>query len=152
MIILSLDLGTNTGWKIGDREVSVSGVANFGNSRFDGGGVRFLKFIKFLDDMHENTRMRPELVTFEEVRRHAATDAAHVYGGFWSHLMAWCEKNGIPCTAVPVGTIKKYATGKGNASKTDMIVAMQAKGFKPRDDNEADAQALWEYSQETFGR
>lgn len=150
MIILALDLGTDTGWKIGDREVSVSGTQNFGNTRFDGGGVRFVKFIKFLDQI-ASEKMRPDLVVFEEVRRHLGVDAAHTYGGFWSHLMAWCEKQKIPYTAVPVATIKKFATGKGNASKTDMIVAAQDRGWQPADDNEADAMWLWEYSQKEFG-
>ena len=39
-------------------------------------------------------------------------------------------------------TIKKHATGKGNAGKDAVIAAMRAAGFKPSDDNEADALAL----------
>ncbi len=31
------------------------------------------------------------------------------------HLTAWCEHHNIPYQGVPVGTIKKHATGKGNA-------------------------------------
>jgi hypothetical protein len=38
---------------------------------------------------------------------------------------------------VSVGTIKHHATGKGNASKQDVISSLQAKGYHPRDDNEA---------------
>ena len=53
-------------------------------------------------------------------------DAAHAYGGFMAHLTAWCEHHNIPYAGVPVGTIKKHATGKGNASKDLMIGA--AKG------------------------
>jgi Holliday junction resolvasome RuvABC endonuclease subunit len=41
-----------------------------------------------------------------------------------------------------VGTIKKHATGKGNASKEEMIAAARAKGFNPTDDNQADALML----------
>jgi Holliday junction resolvasome RuvABC endonuclease subunit len=43
---------------------------------------------------------------------------------------------------VPVGTIKKHATGKGNAGKHDVIAAMRAMGHPVADDNEADALAL----------
>ena len=81
-------------------------------------------------------------VYFEEVRRHASTDAAHVYGGLMATLTAWCEQNNIPYQGVPVGTIKKHATGKGNADKAAMIEAMQALGHPVTDDNEADALAL----------
>ncbi|MCX8006193.1 MAG: hypothetical protein N2688_14785, partial [Burkholderiaceae bacterium] len=43
---------------------------------------------------------------------------------------------------VPVGTIKRFATGRGNADKAAMIAAVRARGFAPADDNEADAIAL----------
>ena len=83
-----------------------------------------------------------ELVVFEEVRRHAGVDAAHAYGGFMGQLTAWCEHHQIPYQGIPVGTIKKHATGRGNASKEEMIEAIRAKGHNPDDDNEADAIAL----------
>jgi len=83
-----------------------------------------------------------DAVYFEEVRRHAGVDAAHAYGGFLAHLTAWCEHHQIPYQGVPVGTIKKHATGKGNANKDAMISSARALGFDPQDDNEADALAL----------
>lgn len=73
-------------------------------------------------------------------------DAAHAYGGFMAHLTAWCEHHQIPYQGVPVGTIKKHATGKGNASKAEMIAAAQARGFTPADDNHADALALLDWA------
>ena len=48
----------------------------------------------------------------------------------------------MPYQGVPVGTIKRFATGKGNADKAAMIAAMRARGYLPADDNEADAIAL----------
>ena len=150
MIILSLDLGTHCGWKIGDRTFTLSGVWEFGNSRFEGGGMRFVKFRKALIDLTE--KLTPDLVVYEEVRRHLSTDSAHVYGGLQATLTAWCETTGLPYQSVPVQTIKKFATGRGNASKTDVIAAMQSWGLQPRDDNEADAMALWEYAQTEFSR
>ena len=81
-------------------------------------------------------------VYFEEVRRHAGVDAAHVYGGLMATLTAWCEAHGVAYAGVPVGTIKKHATGKGNADKAAMVAAMQALGHYPANDDEADALAL----------
>ncbi len=86
---------------------------------------------------------------FEEVRRHFSTDAAHAYGGFLATLTAWCEHHQIPYQGVPVGTIKKHATGKGNASKEDVIAAIRARGHAPVDDNEADALALLHWAIQT---
>jgi Holliday junction resolvasome RuvABC endonuclease subunit len=57
-------------------------------------------------------------------------------------LAAVCEELGVKCTGVPVGTIKKFATGRGNASKEEMIAAAKSRGFEPVDDNEADALAI----------
>lgn len=87
-----------------------------------------------------------DAVYFEEVRRHVGVDAAHAYGGFMAHLTAWCEHHQIPYQGVPVGTIKKHATGKGNASKDAMIAAARERGLDPQDDNEADALALLDFA------
>jgi Holliday junction resolvasome RuvABC endonuclease subunit len=81
-------------------------------------------------------------IYFEEVRRHLGVDAAHVYGGLLATLTAWCEHHQIPYQGVPVGTIKRHATGKGNAGKAEVIAAMKALGHPVTDDNEADALAL----------
>ena len=73
-----------------------------------------------------------------------------ICGAFLGQLSAWCEHHAIPYQGVPVGTIKKHATGKSDAGKADMIGALRARGFQPVDDNEADALALlgWALAQE----
>jgi Holliday junction resolvasome RuvABC endonuclease subunit len=103
--------------------------------------MRYLRFKHWLTELKSVTGDL-HAVYFEEVRRHAGVDAAHAYGGFMAHLTAWCEHHQIPYQGVPVGTIKRHATGKGNASKDEMIAAVRARGFDPIDDNEADALAL----------
>lgn len=145
--ILALDLGTNTGWALFQQENSntgyqvFSGTINFKNDRFQGGGMRFLRFKNWLNEVvqHDITS-----VYFEEVRRHLGVDAAHAYGGFLATLTAWCEEWGFPYQGVPVSHIKRHVTGKGNASKKDVINAVRAIGYFPKDDNEADALALLE--------
>jgi hypothetical protein len=66
-------------------------------------------------------------------------------------LTAWAELRGVPYEGIPVGTIKKHATGRGNADKQAMITAARAKGFSPVDDNEADAIAILLWAIETRG-
>lgn len=145
-IILALDLGTTTGWALMGRDGSiVSGTESFKPHRFEGGGMRFLRFKRWLTELKQ-TSNGIDAVYFEEVRRHLGVDAAHAYGGFMAHLTAWCEHHQIPYQGVPVGTIKKHTTGKGNASKDEMIAAMKALGHSPSDDNEADALALLHYA------
>ena len=140
MTILCLDLGTTTGWAV-QSDIITSGTQCFKSGRFEGGGMRFLKFKQWLTSMQY--MLNPlGAVYFEEVRRHKGTDAAHVYGGFLAHLTAWCDEQNIPYEGIPVGTIKKHATGKGNAGKEAIIQAMKRLNHNPVDDNEADALAL----------
>jgi Holliday junction resolvasome RuvABC endonuclease subunit len=141
-MLLAIDLGTRAGWALHQPDGSItSGTESFKPQRFEGGGMRYLRFKRWLTELKQTTD-GIDAVYFEEVRRHAGVDAAHAYGGFMAHLTAWCEHHQIPYQGVPVGTIKKHATGKGNAGKAEMIAAMQALGHQPEDDNEADALAL----------
>ena len=147
--ILALDLGTQTGWALlADKRV-LSGSESFHASRFSGGGMRFLRFKYFLDEIKQKANI--QTVYFEEVRRHLGVDAAHIYGGFLAHLTAWCEDNEIAYQGVSVGTIKRHATGKGNASKKEIIDSVKGKGFNPIDDNEADSIALLMWAKDNMG-
>ena len=148
--ILALDLGTSMGWALRLGTDTHSGTVSFRPSRYDGGGMRYLRFRSWLDQL-ASEHMLPEAVYFEEVRRHAATDAAHVFGGLLATLTAWCEERCIPYQGVPVGTWKRHACGKGNASKDDVVAAIRERGFNPTDDNEADAIAILLWAIETKG-
>jgi Holliday junction resolvasome RuvABC endonuclease subunit len=140
--ILALDLGTSTGWAARSSSgLITSGTIDLKPSRYEGGGMRFLRFANWLSDMHKLAGPI-DAIYFEEVRRHAGTDAAHVYGGLMATLTSWAEMRHIPYQGVPVGTIKRHATGKGNAPKEAMITAAQARGFRPATHDEADALAL----------
>ena len=149
--VLALDLGTTTGWALRSQDGGItSGIMTFKPSRFEGGGMRFLRFRAWLAEVAALSGGLAR-IAFEEVRSHAGTDAAHLYGGFLAHLSAWCEERGIAYEGVPVGTIKRFATGRGNADKAAMIAAMRARGFAPADDNEADALALLLWATDTQG-
>ncbi len=91
------------------------------------------------------------VIHYEEIRRHLSTDSSHIYGGLLATLTAWCEQHGIAYQGVPVGTIKRFIAGKGNADKTAVIAAVRARGFAPADDNEADALAILLWAIETAG-
>lgn len=140
--ILALDLGTQMGWALRDRDNQIiSGTISFKPGRFEGGGMRFLRFTHWMNEIWALSGSIGAIY-FEEVRRHAGTDAAHCYGGFLGVLTSWAENRQAPYAGVPVGEIKRYATGKGNASKDAMVDAMRGLGFSVSDDNEADALAL----------
>lgn len=141
MTILCLDLGTTTGWARHEKGVITSGAVSFKPKKYEGAGHRYLQFWNWL----EKNTAGVDYIFFEAVRRHAGTDAAHVYGGLMAFLESFCEENNIPYAGVGVTEIKKHATGKGNAPKEMMIAAMQAKGhisLTDKDHDEADALAI----------
>jgi hypothetical protein len=149
--ILALDLGTTTGWALrGFDGLITSGTASFKPGRFDGGGMRYLRFTNWVTEI-DRLSGPIEAIYFEEVRRHLGTDAAHIYGGLMASLTSWAELRGVPYQGVPVGAIKRHATGKGNAPKEAMIAVARSRGYSPKDDNEADAIAILHWALETQG-
>ena len=149
--LVALDLGTTTGWALRGRgDFITSGTVSLKPSRFDGGGMRFVRFRRWLEQLDSDAGPI-EAIYYEEVRRHVGTDAAHVYGGLQAVLTAWCEEHLVAYQGVPVGTIKRFIAGKGNADKAAVIAAVKANGFAPADDNEADAIAILLWALETCG-
>lgn len=137
MKIVAIDPGTNCGYAISHDGVISYGLLDLSTRRFEGGGMRFLRFGNLLREM-----LPADAVVFEEVRRHAGTDAAHVYGGLVAVLTSICEEMKIPYSGVPVGTVKKHATGKGNANKEAMLTWARERWPDVNDDNVADALAI----------
>ena len=139
-VILAIDPGTRCGWALRLHTGTImSGVWDLKQSRHEGAGMRWIYLRKFL--RHTLDGQNCDMIAYEEVRRHLGTDAAHIYGGIVAILQEHCEQAKIPYTAIPVATIKKHATGKGNADKGAMVLAAQLRwpGWVPEDDNEADA-------------
>lgn len=83
-----------------------------------------------------------QLVVIEGFSFGSNNRSAREIGGLgWVVRVALTEA-GIPWCDVPPSTLKKYATGKGNAGKVEMVVAARERlGYGGHDDNEADA--LW---------
>ncbi len=138
---LALDLGTKTGWAIANgKKVIQSGVDDLSITKLDSYGQTFVNFKHLLKRLY--TRHNFDMVYYEAVRRHTATDAAHKYGGFMGALQTFCLEREIEYNGVPVQTIKKSFTGKGNADKLTMLQEAASRGHRPADDNEADALAI----------
>ncbi len=133
--ILALDLGTKIGWATVDRNGVVrSGIVKCAPRVGEAMGQRWAKFRAHLNEVGD-----VDAVYFEDVKNHAGVIAAHVYGGFLAHVEHWCAARNVELVGVGVGQVKKAFTGRGNAKKHDMIAAAEARGFRPKDDNEADA-------------
>lgn len=138
-MLLALDLGTTFGWCLESKRGLQHGfnkLSKKGDTHLD----RFIAFREWLERRGSVSEVVYEEVTF----KHVSLNAAIMYHGLRAVLLLWCYDEGIPCTGIAVGTLKKAATGKGNASKGDMTAkAKELTGEPIRDDNEADAICLW---------
>ena len=127
MRVIAIDPGTSCGYAYTDDgkvHVGFSGVWNLKPDRHSGSGMRYLRVRRYLSEMLDGIEPDQVAVFYEEVRRHAGTDAAHIYEGIVATITAVCEERGITqYQGIPVGTIKKRATGRGNANKQAMIEA-----------------------------
>ena len=141
MTALGLDLGTTTGWAISCHGVVVSGSIKFQHKPKELWGLRFYRFAQWLKETLGTDK--PVVVFYEHVRRHGGTIAAHVYGGFLAQLRAILDTQGIKVVGLSVGTIKKTGTGKGNASKDEMVAAAKSKWPDQDIKTHDQADALW---------
>jgi len=122
-LFLGIDPGTYCGWALLDEVGNVvgSGTWSFEAKRHEGGGMRYLRARRLVRELLTGHPI--VALAYEEVASHKGTAAAHVYGGIVSQITALCEELSLPYKAIPVATIKREATGKGNAGKPAMITA-----------------------------
>ncbi|CAB3955777.1 hypothetical protein LMG7053_04801 [Achromobacter ruhlandii] len=147
--ILALDLGTKLGWALRARDGAVwHGTEVFTPRKSWTPGQRWLRARSFVTDLV--VRHQVHAIAYEDVKRHAGTDAAHAYGAFLCLVQMVADSHRAALMPVGVGTIKKHWTGKGNADKAAMEAQARARGFRPESDNDADALAIlhWAVAQE----
>lgn len=144
--VLGLDISSSCGAAICDmvpeQPITCGSLLGFqwdlGLSTHDTQGVRYLRMMQYL-------RMaEPDLVIYEEVKYSGkavppgvhmtaaqliarAVSGAQVVHALSAMLLVWAERRKIPCIGVPIGKLKRYATGSGAANKEDMIRACNAK-------------------------
>ena len=147
MRVLGIDCGLKTGWAVVENgKVLESGTEDFNPRRGSSYGTLFMEYRRWLSQMIQP--MRPgetrcyDLIVYEQshMRGGAATELQINMSGRVQEIAAAMK---IEYIAVRSSTLKKYFTGKGNASKEEMMAkAEQFIGRAPEDDNEADGVAL----------
>ena len=136
MNILALDIATTTGWKT----ETASGVWKLRQKKDDSTGMKLVRLKSYLKELIELEHI--ELVAYERpagMFKSAIISESELIGV----VLLLCEELSLQCTAYSPTEIKKFATGKGNAKKIDMIAKAVELGYNPADDNEADAIHLY---------
>lgn len=148
MTILAIDPGTNLGWATRLQGKLHFGVQEFRLARDESPGMRWLRLDKWLQEMQQLTGGIGLIV--HERPHHRGGAATAILEGIVAGLQRFASEVGAEITAVPSGTLKRHATGKGNADKRSMTET----AFKrfvtngiPLDDNEADALWILDYSE-----
>lgn len=164
--ILALDLGTKTGYCYGTATNKLTcgtwqlatpkEVRQWGKERLTRRcDPRVARLWNELDRLP-----RPDVVVFEDVEFASYTKQVQL----WASLRAavWlsfggydgCGWSGVLVECVPVATLKKFATGAGNADKTGMARAASRLGLtvKGLDDNAIDALHLWRWAERNLSR
>lgn len=138
--ILAIDPGRKTGWALLEDGMTESGVMDFGLKRGESQGMVFVRFNAWLKKMIAHHL--PEVVIFEQPH-HRGGAATQLLYGMTTRIQERCDLCNIQYTAIHSATLKKYATGKGNAKKGEILKTAWVKWPKRiiQDDNEADA--LW---------
>lgn len=176
--IIGLDLASNCGVSFCDvfpgqpiTNAAIIGAQwNLGIGPFDTHAIRYVRLKAFL------RVITPDLIVYEEVKFTGqrplpgtpqqslsalvarAVSGAQVVQAMTAVLLTWAEENNVPTQSVPISTLKRYATGKGNASKEEMIAACNEQlhtVFDPKDkdsgvDNIADSMFLCKLGVESY--
>lgn len=165
MNILALDYGTKTGYCLGDINedfyqyagtwtlASKKEITAWGKQRLN---RRCDPRISRLADAIKGTKQL-DYVVFEDVEFASSTYQVQL----WSSLRAagWLSGGiGTKFECVPVGTLKKFATGSGSANKEQMRKSLVATArLEPisaltLDDNAVDAIWIWLWAKQTLAR
>lgn len=150
MVVLGLDTATKTGWAFYDsktKRVIESGVQDFSKKRGESNGLVFLRFRKWIAS---TIQQGAELVAYEQAH-HRGGAATELCVNLTGRVQEACAALHIECATVRTMTLKKFATGKGNAGKPEMIAAAHPViGRPPIDDNEADAVHVARWAAEEY--
>lgn len=151
MKILAFDCATKTGWAISDGKGKIleSGVQDFSKKRGESNGILFLRFRKWLENLIAMTE--PDVIAYERAhfRGGAATELCV---GLQTRVQEVAEAKKILLLPVTTSQLKKFATGKGNAGKEEMISAARVVlNREPIDDNEADAVHIARFTADEVG-
>ena len=139
---IGLDLGSNCGWAIvRDGAVISSDTRHFERGLY-GYGHLFDQFRKLLVDLHES----PCVWAYEEPHFRGGPPT-RITVGMAGHLLQLAHHWGEPCRSIHTGSLKKWATGSGRASKAAMMtrarLSTTCEGEMTEHEADAILVALW---------
>jgi len=122
----AFDLGTKTGFACRHEGAIVAGTWEF-PAKKKGADCCTIdpRLLLFRNKLLAIIAMyKPTHFVYEDVKFVRSQAQAHLWAGFRAVLWLVATDHKIPCLCVPVQTLKKFATGHGNADKDAMALAL----------------------------
>lgn len=143
--ILALDTATSCGWA---HSCGKSGVWDLSNKADESREMRLIRFRSKLQKIKKEYGI--DLIVFEASRNLRHGQAVKLAAQWQAVIEMFCHDNNINYCGYSAKTIKKFATGNGNASKEQMMEAANAKWPKIKllTDDHADALWILEYAKD----
>jgi len=149
MILLAFDLATDTGIAVGDSRGAPSCETERLGEAGDHHGARFAQALRMTRRLI--TRWQPVVVAIEAPL--AAGQSTH--GGLMAKGLRGCilgvaHIHGLRVVEYDVATIRKHFIGHGRLPRAEakraVLTRCKQLGWRVRNDNEADACAVWDYA------
>lgn len=146
--ILAIDPATQCGWA---HSHGGFGTWDLSIRRDESSGMRIFRLVGKLKEIQETVGF--DLLVYEAARNAAPKmqGALVTQATLQGAILLYCEQEGVQYRGYSPTEIKKHATGKGNASKSQMIDQAKALGYDVQDDNAADAIHLLRLAQDHLG-
>lgn len=145
--ILTLDLATNLGWCLGTPS---DAMPRFGHHKLPSTGENIGAFAVAFEDWLTAflEREKPAIVVFEApiLPRQTTPATVRKLSGLVWEVERVCRRLGIKCREGRKSSVNLFFAGHGWAKKTDTMAICRRYGWKVRNDDEADACALWAYA------
>ena len=150
MNILALDPATKCGWA---HSCGASGTWDLSVRRDESAGMRLIRFRGKLEEIRNGTGI--DLIVYEAARNAGPRmqGALVVHAELQGTLKLFCEQANLDYRGYSPVEIKKFATGKGNANKEQMVEALAERMGIPyimEQNNEVDAVWLLLLAQEQY--
>lgn len=141
MKILAIDPAVNMGWAFLNEGKLNSGVWFLGNNRKLHQGHYFVSLYKRLQSFNQ-VYGTPDFLVYEKPGN-LFGHARKILPGFQAILEMWAIMSGVDVQCFNASPIKHHATGKGNASKEDMVEAAERRWPHITIERHDQADALW---------
>lgn len=150
MMVAALDLATKTGVAVGPLggrpELWTLDLKSKGEAKFH--ATRLMQIQGLTHNLIAERGVGFIAIEKPFVASHNNWETTLLTIGLTANVLSWAARKGIPVEIFPAQTVAKHFVGSGkmkrDEKKAAILAECRARGWEPKDDNQADAAALWD--------